>query len=138
MSLLFESAATGSIQLHLSHVSGLQSVNCLPACPCTMRFGSTAKVLAKCMLKYYRISECPVPHVMLYDHLKGPVKAEQVQHCSPTMSSLSDDMCRESCGRPHCWIQTRASGSEATAFLNCRCGTLDSHLVACLALQPQM
>ena len=24
----------------------------------TMRFGSTAKVLAKCMLKYYRISEC--------------------------------------------------------------------------------
>ena len=23
-----------------------------------MRFGSTAKVLAKCMLKYYRISEC--------------------------------------------------------------------------------
>ena len=26
--------------------------------PGTMRFGSTAKVLAKCMLKYYRISEC--------------------------------------------------------------------------------
>ena len=25
---------------------------------CTMRFGSTAKVLAKCMLEYYRISEC--------------------------------------------------------------------------------
>ena len=24
----------------------------------TMRFGSTAKVLAKCMLKYYRLSEC--------------------------------------------------------------------------------
>ena len=23
-----------------------------------MRFGSTAKVLAECMLKYYRISEC--------------------------------------------------------------------------------
>ena len=23
-----------------------------------MRFGSTAKVLAKCILKYYRISEC--------------------------------------------------------------------------------
>ena len=27
----------------------------------TMRFGSTAKVLAKCMLKYYRISECRSP-----------------------------------------------------------------------------
>ena len=25
----------------------------------TMRFGSTAKVLLKCKLKYYRISECP-------------------------------------------------------------------------------
>ena len=28
------------------------------ACRCTMRFGSTAKVLLKCKLKYYRISEC--------------------------------------------------------------------------------
>ena len=28
---------------------------------CTMRFGSTAKVLAKCKLKYYRISEWDVP-----------------------------------------------------------------------------
>ncbi len=28
---------------------------------CTMRFGSTAKVLLKCKLKYYRISECHVP-----------------------------------------------------------------------------
>ena len=27
--------------------------------PFTMRFRSTAKVLAKCQLKYYRISECP-------------------------------------------------------------------------------
>ena len=26
--------------------------------PCTMRFESTAKVLAKCKLNYYRISEC--------------------------------------------------------------------------------
>ena len=28
---------------------------------CTLRFGSTAKVLLKCKLKYYRISECSVP-----------------------------------------------------------------------------
>ena len=27
---------------------------------CTMRFGSTDKVLAECKLKYYRISECTV------------------------------------------------------------------------------
>ena len=27
---------------------------------CTLRFGSTAKVLAECKLKYYRISECNV------------------------------------------------------------------------------
>ena len=33
------------------------------AVACTMRFGSTAKVLLKCNLKYYRISECawPIP-----------------------------------------------------------------------------
>ncbi len=39
-----------------------------------MRFGSTAKVLAKCKLKYYRISEC----------LQGAwVKVEVIQHhCS--------------------------------------------------------
>ena len=30
------------------------------SCHCTMRFGSTAKVLLKCKLKYYRISECTV------------------------------------------------------------------------------
>ena len=28
------------------------------ACQHTMRFGSIAKVLAECKLKYYRISEC--------------------------------------------------------------------------------
>ena len=29
-----------------------------------MRFGSTAKVLAKCMLKYYKISECGGQHAV--------------------------------------------------------------------------
>ena len=29
----------------------------------TMRFGSTAKVLLKCKLKYYRISECHLRHI---------------------------------------------------------------------------
>ena len=32
---------------------GLLGIQCS-----TIRFGSTGKVLAKCMLKYYRISEC--------------------------------------------------------------------------------
>ena len=32
----------------------------------TMRFGSTAKVLLKCKLKYYRISECDMlPYIPL-------------------------------------------------------------------------
>ena len=30
----------------------------------TMRFGSTAKVLLKCKLKYYRISECRYAQVL--------------------------------------------------------------------------
>ena len=34
----------------------------------TMRFGSTAKVLAKCMLEYYRISECKVISTKGYLH----------------------------------------------------------------------
>ena len=33
---------------------------------CMMRFGSNAKVLAECKLKYYRISEC-------YDLLQGEI-----------------------------------------------------------------
>ncbi len=32
--------------------------------PHTMRFGSTAKVLLKCKLKYYRISECVHAHIV--------------------------------------------------------------------------
>ena len=31
----------------------------VPEASRTVRFGSTAEVLAKCMPKYYRISECP-------------------------------------------------------------------------------
>ena len=38
----------------------------------TMKFGSTAKVLAKCMLKYYRISECMVLAACV---IKGPIGA---------------------------------------------------------------
>ena len=34
------------------------SIPSASSAPCTMRFGSTAKVLAECKLKYYRISEC--------------------------------------------------------------------------------
>ena len=35
-----------------------EPVHSLRENPCTRHYGSTAKVLAKCMLKYYRISEC--------------------------------------------------------------------------------
>ena len=36
---------------------------------CTMRFGSTAKVLLKCKLKYYRISECTVSFTTPYKNV---------------------------------------------------------------------
>ena len=40
----------------------------------TMRFGSTAKVLLKCKLKYYRISECicAIPVVRAFPQGEGP------------------------------------------------------------------
>ena len=41
----------------------------------TMRFGSTAKVLAKCMFEHYRISECTA-HCVL-KHLWGRVAVER-------------------------------------------------------------
>ena len=45
----------------------------LPPCPHlhTMRFGGTAKVLLKCKLKYYRISECcsQTPHWHLQESI---------------------------------------------------------------------
>ena len=40
---------------HLLDIAGRTNVHH------TMRFGSTAKVLLKCKLKYYRISECTRP-----------------------------------------------------------------------------
>ena len=47
----------------------------------TMRFGSTAKVLAKCKLKYYRISECGGCRLLHSPHLPGaaPAAAAQAQ-----------------------------------------------------------
>ena len=46
----------------MNHMLGTPKVPC-----CTMRFGSTAKVLLKCKLKYYRISECVVDMGILHD-----------------------------------------------------------------------
>ena len=37
-----------------------------------MRFGSTAKVLATCMLKYYRISEGSINHMALVQKTRSP------------------------------------------------------------------
>ena len=52
-----------------------------PTC-CTMRFGSTAKVLAECKLKYCRISECAVqpclPHLCKDGHCSGEVATAAV------------------------------------------------------------
>ena len=53
-----------------------------PTPPGTMRFGSTAKVLLKCKLKYYRISECLVNFsnvlTALVNRYKGQLLERQV------------------------------------------------------------
>ena len=43
----------------------LECGQCGGRAQCTMRFGSIAKVLLKCKLKYYRISECSVRKPLL-------------------------------------------------------------------------
>ena len=49
-----------------------------------MRFGSTAKVLAKCKLKYYRISECEASAKHLQDTLsERALTPKQSQHEAP-------------------------------------------------------
>ena len=56
----------------------LVSLHDLPTCNawCTMRFGSAATVLAKCKLKYYRISECGV---QVWLHLDDTSKVTQIE-----------------------------------------------------------
>ena len=53
--------------------------------PChTMRFGSTAKVLLKCKLKYYRISEC-----VIFNKDDCPSQAQDCLHLSaPCMADI--------------------------------------------------
>ena len=41
-----------------------------------MRFGSTAKVLLKCKLKYYRISECLSQHPVICSKENGEILSE--------------------------------------------------------------
>ena len=54
----------------------------------TMRFGSTAKVLAKCMLKSHRISECSGSSLYLKGHTAqrhdrvGCPDLNQLFHCA--------------------------------------------------------
>ena len=63
-----------------------------------MRFGSTAKVLAECDLKYYRISECDVPlrfaSVIGIVHAKEAVAAAAAAASAPEM-----DICALFCTR---------------------------------------
>ena len=59
----------------------------------TMRFGSTAKVLAKCMLKYYRISEC-VCHVNVWQKASRTQKTMALlPHLFGGMSHLGSPWC---------------------------------------------
>ena len=69
-----------------------------------MRFGSTAKVLLKCKLKYYRISECPAEafldiaqpawrqHNKLLLRLAQHEVLQLKQHCNPPHRSRSPEM----------------------------------------------
>ena len=64
---------------------GLCTTALSAACP-TMRFGSTAKVLAKCKLKYYRISECAPPIDVVMS--RGYLSSAQLPHqCGRVLSS---------------------------------------------------
>ena len=49
-------------------LSFVKAVTITPAC--MMSFGSISQLLAKCMLKYYRISECPCP-ILCGGHAPG-------------------------------------------------------------------
>ena len=66
-----------------------------PSARRTMRFGNAAKVLAKCMLKYYRISEIQNLRVQ-----KRTWEAEgQVPGCRPSMRLLP--MCGQTVRSQH-------------------------------------
>ena len=70
--------ASGALQLFQAQVACGSDSSPLP---CTMRFGSTAKVLLKCNLKYYRISECLGPSVVPQNPFK-PFVAVELLHKS--------------------------------------------------------
>ena len=62
----------------------------------TMRFGSTSKVLAKCKLKYYRVSECMVdmPGVQVHSLLWPYVYFQDELHVYiPTWPSHNEKGC---------------------------------------------
>ncbi len=68
---------------------------------CTMRFGSTAKVLLKCKLKYYRISECfAVP-------LEGCGAGILPGSTSTALLSAGSELDSRAAGRHHGHLYTR-------------------------------
>ena len=61
----------------------LTKQTCLPQGRATMRFESTAKVLAKCKLEYYRISECARARSMTHqEFVKLVIEGEEGKDAS--------------------------------------------------------
>ena len=103
---LFRSFSLVGRQQRENSSSSSSHCTCAPrAVPCSMRFESTAKVPAECMMKYHRISGCHVPTVlderaassqsfMLKPYLPG-MPVGQLPHflCSSEARHLACQMC---------------------------------------------
>ena len=127
----------------------------------TMRFGSTAKVLLKCKLKYYRISECvrPFPPVVPHRRPRPLGKKQSAGRLASTdvsaaeLSACADGQAspvtQENCSRipgydhmgranvlPHMRIAWEASrGLESPGMAICQHLYLQQDFVMCMSAQ---
>ena len=94
----------------------------------TMRFGGTAKALAKCKLKYYSFSECAVGAwgLRLLHSLRTPAEAGMAPACIYTTNQG-----RHVCRCAYCcrsWLLSRYSEELQPSFNSCNQGRHILHL----------